>query len=635
MASAPLSLQPPPAPNRGPQTVADFIQRVNAEPGGFRGLDQDELRRQIEASRHNAEDDVEMLDAEEDTDAPAAKTKELVAAREDLMRNIVAAQRTANTTLDFISLLLSKELPVHAAQTLNNELRNLVGIGTLGATALAGPTSLAKSRVPDSKMTAIGMRLQAVTKAADSLESAAKRLEREITLETTYWNEVRAASERGWSVFRHPDEPHTMGVKFGFSNAAADFKASSIAPMRRADDGAVRLEHGPMTGVPKRLQVVISQDGAVMGQSYLPQPFQDDVKEARDTVFAQELWHELNRESRTLLARNVRLRKDEVTYFCPPSVLISFRLVDLTENSSLLTQPLPYDAEADRINNTLHLLLVQAHRQNEHRRSAPASSGPSPTYPLLLPIITSRSHEHVTNQCIDFFTTICSILRNAGITSSFSMTEPHFTGDSTEALALSLLNPVCAEFDLTITPFARLRIITKTTAAFDTRFQVILLPPLDGQGQNALSSAYPPASQDPPRVNTGGGGNEGYDSASKLFQYIRGAVPRAVARLCHATVVKDVEATYVAEQKPGVKWTVDMSGTGVMDENAEYGARFYYTRGAEDPTAGDAAGLKIVTTTVGEDGAKTRNEWTWGVQTGQERRLEDIVRYVLINGPTS
>ncbi|KAK0633099.1 subunit 17 of mediator complex-domain-containing protein [Immersiella caudata] len=562
---SPLALQPAPPPSRGPQTVAEFIQRVNAEPGGFRALNQDDLRKQIEARRNKGEtDDVEMVDAEDDDDEPS-KANELLTAREELMRTITAAQKTAATTLDFISLLLSKEAPVQAAATLNPDLRNIVGIGTLGATPLHAPTTLTQSRVPDNKMVAIGMRLQAVTKAAESLGSAAKKLEGEIGLETAYWNEVRAASERGWSVFRHPEEPNTMGVKFGFSNAAPDFKANSIVPMRRAENGSVSLEHGRMTGISKRLQVTVSQGGEIVGQSRLPRPLDDNVEEARDTVFAQELWHELNREGRELQTYGVRLRKDVVAYVEDANKTISFQLVTLDDNDfSNVPESRPEDAEAERIHLTLKILLLNAHQKNELRRSAKsppgANKGPPPAYDLLSPIIIDRQHDKAITRCIHFFGTLCRVLRLGGLGASVSMTEPPIGGDSTESLANSLLNPTPAEFDLTLTPATTLRIVAKTSRPFGTRFQVFLLKP-DESHVNPLVSAYPPAFHPDPDNH-----DNFYDNSSKLFQYICNAVPRALAwhfKGFLSTIFQDSS-----------KLSIDAFSKALVDNTTEVGIHF-------------------------------------------------------------
>ncbi|KAK1750229.1 subunit 17 of mediator complex-domain-containing protein [Echria macrotheca] len=615
-----LSLRPAPPPDRGPRNVAEFIQRMKAEPDGFRSLNADDLRKQIEANRNNDDGDIEM-ENDDNIEDSSTKPKELSAARDEIFQSIIIANRAATTARDLVSLLLTKENPNGAGSTLSSELRNLVGIGTLGATALAAPTALSQARIPDNKMVMVGMRLQSFTKAAGLFESAETRLATEINLETTYWNEVRATGERGWSVFRHPDEPHTMGVKFGFSNAAPDFKANSIAPLRRAEDGTVRLEHGRMTGVSKRIQVTITQGNKVIGRSRLPQPQQDDdVKEARDTVFAQELWHELTRESRTLLAYGVHLKADAVTFTDDAGRVVSFRLVTLGEEAVEHGSE-PDDGEADRINDTLHLLLIQAHRQNELKGpefSNPGSNrGSTPVYCLLLPLLTQHAHELIIQKCISFLSSLCSVLRRAGISPppSFTLTEPPLTGSSTESLANGLLNPPAAEFDLTLTSTARLRITARPSPAFSTRFQVFLLPPLGGDSSdikaNPLSWSYPPASHDPSRpppatAAAAAAAEILYESPTKLFQYLGGAVPRALAWYCYDTIFPQLNNV---SGDSGMSWKVDRFGTAIIDEHSGSGIQFGFRLEDMRLTAQADA-------TSGQDSA-TQRVWEWGPGAGE------------------
>src|ERR1044071_4910375 len=112
MEDRPFKLQPQPAPSRGPQTIAEFIQRVNAEPGGFRALNEADIRKAIEERNtqpDNQDDDVEMEDTSDSDDTP--DTKDIATVRTELLQSTDAALRTSSWALDFISLLISKENP--------------------------------------------------------------------------------------------------------------------------------------------------------------------------------------------------------------------------------------------------------------------------------------------------------------------------------------------------------------------------------------------------------------------------------------------------------------------------------------------------------------------------------------------
>lgn len=70
--SQPLSLRPPPVADRKPQSIAEFITRVNAQPGGFRALSEAKLREEIAQENATNEDsqqkDVDMDEADEEDD---------------------------------------------------------------------------------------------------------------------------------------------------------------------------------------------------------------------------------------------------------------------------------------------------------------------------------------------------------------------------------------------------------------------------------------------------------------------------------------------------------------------------------------------------------------------------------------
>lgn len=63
MASNPFStfaLNPLPLGNRGPKNLSEFIQRVNAERGGFRNITEDGLREEAEAERNGVVESKEV-----------------------------------------------------------------------------------------------------------------------------------------------------------------------------------------------------------------------------------------------------------------------------------------------------------------------------------------------------------------------------------------------------------------------------------------------------------------------------------------------------------------------------------------------------------------------------------------------
>lgn len=89
--SQPLSLRPFPVPeaDKKPQSISDFIARINSQTGGFRTVTEDRLKREIEEERQgqaNGDEDVLMSDEEEEAGDDGAKDP--AAVRFEVLRNI-------------------------------------------------------------------------------------------------------------------------------------------------------------------------------------------------------------------------------------------------------------------------------------------------------------------------------------------------------------------------------------------------------------------------------------------------------------------------------------------------------------------------------------------------------------------
>lgn len=126
------------------------------------------------------------------------------------------AGNTAMLTLDSLSLLLSKQNPTQAGVTLSQQLRELVGIGTIGADKL-DDSNVTPEKTEDQSNIALGWTLMEINKTRDAAEEASTFLQREVAAEGKYWEEVVAVQKSGWSISKVPHERHTLGVRFGFS----------------------------------------------------------------------------------------------------------------------------------------------------------------------------------------------------------------------------------------------------------------------------------------------------------------------------------------------------------------------------------------------------------------------------------
>lgn len=544
--------------------------------------------------------------------------------------------------LDFVSLLLTKEDPNKSMSTLSPTLKSLVGIGTLGADKLAA-SNIDEKRLKDNKIVSTGWRFTDINKTADSLLSSASRLQKEIGLETKYWAEVLAVSDKGWSVTRVPRERHTLGVRYGFSEAAPDFKNTSLAPMRRSEDGTVDLDCGRIIGESQRLLVEIEKDGNIVGSSTLPKslsanaPLEDRVLEARNTIFAQELWHEINREGRLLLSHGVQLEDSAVSYNYGDNSRIIFSLQALEEfNQEDTTQKNSSEStRAESLSAVLHLLLTYAHRVNNQRRSQPSmasrnQSTPQQPYFLIRPIIAHLLHEGALEKATRFVSGLTSMLQSAGITTAmFKLTEPpvspQLTSNTTaarsspsEALISPLLGlsaPLQFQFELTVNPETRLLVRGRTISLFaTTTYEVLLLPPLPGARvqYNPLQETYPPTES-----------HQGYPELTKVMHYLRQAIVR---------VLVDGVAPNVTNDDEDSAWSKDISGT-LLEKAGNQGEKLSFEivhSGGVDEAGGHGADeLRLVGDWV-ENRKLHHKEWTWtaydAVKGLQKENLEQVVR---------
>ncbi|KAK8148365.1 RNA polymerase II mediator complex subunit [Beauveria asiatica] len=478
----PLSMRPFPVADKSPKSLADFIARVNALPGGFRSVTETSLEEELDARRDGTttttaaaaageedaaqDDDVDMSDDanadddEEDDDEDTA-AKDPMTARMEVLRNIDIASNTAMLTLDSLSLLLSKHNPTQASLTLSQQLRELVGIGTMGADRLDDAnTTPAKTR--DCEAVAAGWTLMEISRTRDAAEDAAAFLGAEMAAEGRYWEGVMGVRQAGWSVCRVPggsgDASTGLGVRFGFSEAAPEFQRNGLAPIRRGDDGVPWLDMGRLGGTPERLVVTYERGGKVVGRAASQELRDDDGRDdngaggdlqarvlgARNTIFAQELWHELTREARSLAAYDVH-PDDEKRLVCAVDantrIIVELLPASSSAAAAAAAQPqlddhddnLPENTTAEAISLALHILLTYAHRCNELLRIRPLPPHVPRTrgqhvHTLLRPVIARFLYARSARSATQLVGNLVQTLRRAGVTgSSFTLCTPQPT----------------------------------------------------------------------------------------------------------------------------------------------------------------------------------------------------------------
>ncbi|KAI0101388.1 subunit 17 of mediator complex-domain-containing protein [Nemania sp. FL0031] len=640
----PFALRPWPTGDKKPQNLAEFFSRMNTQPGGFRDLREDDLRREMQAKQQgqlnnggtSSSDEGGDEDEDEDEDGAegeAAKGKTAAVAREEFLRNINGASTLAMYAVDTVSLLLSKESPVQASTTISPGLRDAVGIGTLGASKLKDPPTT-PAQIQNDLSVATGWRVMGINNMVDSVLAAAERLEKEIEFETKYWADVLAVSDDGWTVCALPQEQHTLGVRFGFAESAPDFRNNSIAPLIRNDDGTIRLGVGKAGGGSQRVRVTVKRNSNITDQSPLPErlpddaPLKDRVREARNTIFHQELWYELNREARVLLAYDVYYKDSAIVWKQNKDTEFIFTLEDLGDQDDANANYAEGVCCSTAAYSLLQFLLFQSHRQSYQKRTSPSlairQADPNNSTYNILRILIAR-FEYFRNSA-DFdghLDNIVYTLRQAGIsTASYNVVpppnpsasgavQPRHTPNTELLWVQQLVANMQALYTITITSETRLWCRSRGIPQpfIGTYFFATLKHPFTDNKdppQNWLETVYPPA--------------EYYTTVQEAVYYLCQAATRVLSR--H---LARIAAEKLADDS--IQSLETISGIGIKNNKGR-------NAGIDIEVVSDRVVLTLKASWRDERASHPRT-WTWASdsQGVEGQSIEDVVLNLMGGGP--
>lgn len=371
--------------------------------------------------------------------------------------------------------------------------------------------------------------------------------------------------------------------------------------MRRGDDGSALLQHGRVGSGCQRLAITVSRSGEPSGRlavgasvpdsALLP----DRVLEARNTIFAQELWHELHREAHSLASYGVRADNNSINFNPSSGPSLTLELETL-EDSAATVGASPDNVLAEATHLGLHILLSHAHRLNELQRLRPTPphqrrNQTQNQYHLLRPIIAKILYDRSVEQVTSFAGDLTRVLRQAGVeAASFTLNTPPFPTaelkntsggasnrpNASQALTNMLTSPADFQIELTLTPTSRLQIRGRTflLPLTTTQFQLQLLPnvaaatagsePSNGEQPpapppNTLQSSYPP-SRDP------------YPDIASVQLYITNAAAHALTDHAMSLIPPPQQpanpSTPPSEPAPA-EWIKSVRGTAIRDIDTE------------------------------------------------------------------
>lgn len=383
---APLAFQPWPLEKPEPPNIIDVLARVQVERGQlFRNITESSLQEEIAADgalspdQSTSEDEDGEADRDQSTKSgrPVSR-EELQRAKFDMMQQVGIAHNEIMMALDFVSLLETE----HAAQaqhTMSQALKDSVPPKTLG-TDIWAHMPVDEAKQAQDRVLARNVKMRSLQRSADDILGAAKRLEDNVRKETQFWDQMLSISGKGWSICRIP-RTKRLGVRYGFSESASEFSGRNIAALNSNSDGSISLERG-FGSKPTGLRVSVVRDGQVVGKSYLPSTSDDSettlearIRHARDSIFDEELFREMTRESRTMSSMGVTMRGQTIRLhtvghdeFDSTEILLDLVPLDQETGSQINTANTD-DAVAQAMALAARLILSQAHREKLNKRS--------------------------------------------------------------------------------------------------------------------------------------------------------------------------------------------------------------------------------------------------------------------------
>lgn len=276
------------------------------------------------------------------------------------------------------------------------------------------------------------------------------------------------------------------------------FRDRGLASLRRADDGTLILDKGLVPSRPKAVRVRVRREGKITGSSGLSQfvaaaaaddSVEKTILQARDTLFEEELFHELNREARSLASSGVRAHRNLIEFVYDEGQQIILDLVDLDDmpSETETTEPDPQcGAIAEATAHALRILLSYAHRQNLRRRSQfppPLTNHkrPTPQYQLLRPILSYLQHNSHLRSLQAFLDDTYKVFKAAGLSSEYTSSvfsalksSPSPELSTVETLVSQFLEPLESRFAGTMAnPTSTFNIRMHTSNADPSRLTAI------------------------------------------------------------------------------------------------------------------------------------------------------------------
>lgn len=398
-----ISLEPTDDPEETQKIpLGEQIRRITQEKGSFANLTEDGLAKEIRSPVEEEENSTEETPEE--------------GPRQKLIAAVRSALNESALSLDFVSLLISGLRPQSGASSMSPALKRQVPIGTLGCDTIKKEQNSINKTRPGT-----GWKLIALENASKHLRDSSVRLQDEAEKEARFWNELLQTVMDGEVVVKtNRGKMKGLNVKYGFEESGSTFFENGTGQLVRGADGSVVFK--TKSAAEKKVVRVrsFSGDGEEIGCGFIASEAKTEIQTARNHLFEQELFFQLQQEARSLGAYKVNLECDSI-------VCESFdgRLeIDFVEEALALG---PKDHQAQLVCALLHLILCHYYSENlKKQQSIPEPlesnkpANPLKTYAILRPVL---SHMQQAKLAVRAVRLIEMILPNSKIVSTRSIAD--------------------------------------------------------------------------------------------------------------------------------------------------------------------------------------------------------------------
>jgi mediator of RNA polymerase II transcription subunit 17, fungi type len=483
------------------------VRQIESQKGTFRTVTEKSLLVDIgKAKSGDAEVLPDSEDHEVDDESPETKQKKLWEAREEMIKQLLRGQNETLTALDSISLLLSKYPKTQALAKLSMSpaLSSAVPDSTLDAQKVR--TTQLSTLAKQSESLYLGYKLDGLNKAIDKINSARARLDDQASNESAFWKQVADISAQGIVVSRLPRDSRTIGVHFGFPEAAPKFRNRGFAVLRTDQDGQLLLDQAVVAAKRYSVRVTKFQDDRVTGRSRVSADHSGvmtlaaTVASLRRSLFEEELFFELGREARAIANQGVAIVGKTITADIIGGQKMEIELVDSSEQSTHIKSE--EDDLVDAMVLCLRGLLSKGHEQSLARRSQPPAplvpkAAPVPEYALLRPLLSHMRQQSLVAALRGYCESVKAIMDTAGlayrVSCSSAMSVEHAAGKQhhREIFLSTLLAPADSNIQIAL-PTKRL---------FEVNIRTHLAPPAFGTVFSASPIEYASDTLAPPRMS--------------------------------------------------------------------------------------------------------------------------------------